>query len=58
MGKLVEYMTPNVRDLAAGFYLAHKNVHFDPFWPRMTPKLSRDGTVMSPKIHKYFSFLI
>ena len=41
---------------SAGFSLVHKNVHFDPFLPQMTPKIGHRGDSDVPKIHKCLCF--
>ena len=40
----------------ARFYLEHKNVHFDPFLPQMTPKTVHRGDSDVPQNSQMFLF--
>ena len=40
----------------AGFSLAHKDVHFDPFLPQMTPKTVQRGDSDVPRNSQMFLF--
>ena len=40
----------------AGFSLEHKNVHFDPFLPQMTPKTVHRGDSDVPQNSQMFLF--